>query len=135
MSTRYNQRGMTAIGWLLVLGLIGCFTLVTLRLVPLYLEYYKVVAVLEGLEGKKSIVDKSNAEINEIALKTLEGHVRGVCATMTIEAINSDRDTISQKIQKMAAQDLMNMGIEITGIKDNTPIPHNGCRPKKRKGR
>ena len=59
------------------------------------------------------LLHKSNAEINEIALKTLEGHVRGVCATMTIEAINSDRDTISQKIQKMAAQDLMNMGIEI----------------------
>jgi len=27
------------------------------------------------------------------------------------------------------------MGIEITGIKDVTPVPHNGCRPKKRKGR
>ena len=24
-------------------------------------------------------------------------------------------------------------GIEVAGIKDVTPIPHNGCRPKKRR--
>ena len=27
------------------------------------------------------------------------------------------------------------LGIEVTGIKDVTPVPHNGCRAKKRKGR
>ena len=59
------------------------------------------------------LLHKSDHEINEIAMKTLEGHVRGVCATMTIEEINSDRDKISLKIQNMAAKDLMNMGIEI----------------------
>ena len=47
----------------------------------------------------------------EIAMKTLEGHVRGVCATMTIESINSDRDQISSRIQTHALNDLMNMGI------------------------
>ncbi len=61
----------------------------------------------------EQLLHKSDGEINEIAMKTLEGHVRGVCATMTIEAINSDRDAISAKIQNMAAKDLMNMGIEI----------------------
>ncbi|MCK4267140.1 MAG: hypothetical protein KAX31_07645 [Thermoplasmata archaeon] len=59
------------------------------------------------------LLHKSDPEINEIAMKTLEGHVRSVCATMTIEQINSDRDIISNKIQNMAAKDLMNMGIEI----------------------
>ena len=59
------------------------------------------------------LLHKSNAEINEIAMKTLEGHVRGVCATMTIEAINSDRELISSSIQTQATGDLLNMGIEI----------------------
>ena len=59
------------------------------------------------------LLHKSDPEINEIAMKTLEGHVRGVCATMSIEAINSDRDMISSKIQTMAANDLSNMGIQI----------------------
>ena len=37
--------------------------------------------------------------------------------------------------RETAVRTLQNMGIEITGIKDVTPMPHNGCRPKKRKGR
>ena len=61
----------------------------------------------------ENLLHKSDPEINEIAMKTLEGHVRGVCATMTVEAVNSDRDEISRKIQNQAAQDLKNMGIEI----------------------
>ena len=59
------------------------------------------------------LLHKSDQEINEIALKTLEGHVRGVCATLTIEQINSDRDIIASKILTMAGEDLKNMGIEI----------------------
>jgi len=37
--------------------------------------------------------------------------------------------------RETAVRTLQNMGIEVTGIRDVTPIPHNGCRPKKRKGR
>ena len=37
--------------------------------------------------------------------------------------------------RETAIRTIQNMGIEVTGIKDVTPIPHNGCRPKKRKGR
>src|SRR3989449_5996740 len=59
------------------------------------------------------LLHKSDVEINEIALKTLEGHVRGVCATLTIEQVNSDRDAIASKILTMAGEDLKNLGIEI----------------------
>ncbi len=59
------------------------------------------------------LLHKTDSEINEIAMKTLEGHVRGVCATLTVELINSDRDAISSQIQTMAAADLKNMGIDI----------------------
>jgi small subunit ribosomal protein S11 len=37
--------------------------------------------------------------------------------------------------RETAIRTLQNMGIEITGIRDVTPVPFNGCRPKKRKGR
>jgi small subunit ribosomal protein S11 len=37
--------------------------------------------------------------------------------------------------RETAIRTLQNMGLEVTGIKDVTPVPHNGCRPKKRKGR
>jgi small subunit ribosomal protein S11 len=35
--------------------------------------------------------------------------------------------------RETAVRTLMNMGIEVSGIKDVTPLPHNGCRPKKRR--
>ncbi len=63
MKTRRYQKGMTAIGWLLVLGLIAFFTLITLRLVPLYLEYIKVESVLESLEAEPGITNSSRSEI------------------------------------------------------------------------
>jgi small subunit ribosomal protein S11 len=37
--------------------------------------------------------------------------------------------------RETAIRTLQNMGIEVTGIRDVTPMPHNGVRPKKRKGR
>lgn len=60
-----------------------------------------------------NLLGKTDQAVNEIALKTLEGHVRGVCATLTVEEINSDRDAIASKILGMAGNDLRNMGIEI----------------------
>ena len=35
--------------------------------------------------------------------------------------------------RETAIRSLQNTGIEITGIKDVTPVPHNGCRPPKRR--
>lgn len=61
----------------------------------------------------ENLLGKTDQAVNEIALKTLEGHVRGVCATLTVEEVNSDRDAIATKILGMAGNDLRNMGIEI----------------------
>jgi hypothetical protein len=66
MYTRKHQRGMTAIGWLLVLGLIAFCTLITLRLVPMYLEYAKVVSTLESLENEPGISQMGKPEIVKI---------------------------------------------------------------------
>ncbi len=35
--------------------------------------------------------------------------------------------------RETAIRTLQNMGIEVSGIRDVTPLPHNGCRPKKRR--
>ena len=35
--------------------------------------------------------------------------------------------------RETAIRTIQNTGIEVTGIKDVTPIPHNGCRPPKRR--
>jgi small subunit ribosomal protein S11 len=46
---------------------------------------------------------------------------------------SSFNNTIVSSGRETAIRSLMNTGIEVSGIKDVTPIPHNGCRPKKRR--
>jgi Tfp pilus assembly major pilin PilA len=45
-----KQRGMTLIGWVIVLGIIAFFATVVMRLLPMYQEYYGVVQIMEGME-------------------------------------------------------------------------------------
>ncbi len=79
MRSLRKQKGMTAIGWMLVLGLIAFFVLVALRLVPLYLEYAKVVTVLESLENEPGITQKSRGEIFKLIERRLDiNDVRGL---------------------------------------------------------
>jgi len=42
-----------------------------------------------------------------------------------VKGPGSGRDTALRSIQ--------NVGIEVSGIKDVTPVPHNGCRQAKRR--
>jgi len=72
MDRWHHQKGMTAIGWLLVLGLIAFFTLITLRLIPLYLEFAKVTTVLESLENEPGITRKSKSEIATLISKRFD---------------------------------------------------------------
>ena len=55
MRSMHRQKGVTAIGWLIILGLIGFFTLLTLKMAPAYMEYYKVVSSLESLESESGL--------------------------------------------------------------------------------
>ena len=45
-----RQAGVTAIGWMIILALIGFFVFLTLKMLPSYLEYFKVSSSLESLE-------------------------------------------------------------------------------------
>ncbi len=46
----HNQRGMTLIGWIFVLALIGFFATLTMRLLPMYQEYYGVLQIMDSME-------------------------------------------------------------------------------------
>jgi len=55
------------------------------------------------------------------------------------EALNRSIDRIQIKVQgfgngrEISIRTLQNKGLTITMIHDITPIPHNGCRPSKRR--
>jgi hypothetical protein len=50
MRSLQQQKGVTTVGWLIILALIGFFVLLTLRMAPEYMEYYKVVSTLDTME-------------------------------------------------------------------------------------
>ena len=55
----------------------------------------------------------SRGQIMQIALQTLEGHLRAIVGTLTVEEIYKDRDRFSSKVQEVAAGDMANMGLDI----------------------
>src|SRR5215470_12016091 len=63
-------------------------------------------------------------QIMNIATQTLEGHLRAIVGTMTVEDIYKNRDAFAQSVQEVAAADLANMGLTIVSftlrdIRDN----------------
>ena len=65
MRSLHHQKGVTAIGWLIILGLIGFFVLLTLKMLPSYLEFYKISSALETMTKDQGY--ENPAQIRDIA--------------------------------------------------------------------
>lgn len=61
-----NQRGLTLISWILVLGIIAFFATVAMRLLPMYQEYYSVLQIMDGME-----VEIKNNQLTKQQVMTL----------------------------------------------------------------
>ncbi|XP_051534762.1 flotillin-2-like isoform X4 [Myxocyprinus asiaticus] len=68
----------------------------------------------------EQFLGKSVMEIKGVVLQTLEGHLRSILGTLTVEQIYQDRDQFAQLVREVAAPDVGRMGIEILSftIKD-----------------
>ena len=77
-----------------------------------------------GFKGsRKSTPFAAQLAAETVARRAMEHGVRKV--DVLVKGRGSGRETAIRTIQ--------NTGIEVVGIKDVTPIPHNGCRPPKRR--
>jgi small subunit ribosomal protein S11 len=77
-----------------------------------------------GFKGsRKSTPFAAQLAAETVARRAMEHGVRKV--DVLVKGPGSGRETAIRTIQ--------NTGIEVVGIKDVTPIPHNGCRPPKRR--
>jgi small subunit ribosomal protein S11 len=79
-----------------------------------------------GFKGsRKSTPFAAQQAAERAANSAMEHGLRRV--EVQVKGPGSGRDTAVRSIQ--------NTGIEVTSIKDVTPVPHNGCRqPKRRRG-
>ena len=64
----------------------------------------------------EQFLSKQVNEIKNIATQTLEGHLRAILGTMTVEDIYQNRDQFAQKVQEVAAGDMANMGLGIVSF-------------------
>ena len=60
--------------------------------------------------------DRCAREVMELGMKKVEAWIKGPGAG-----------------REAAIRSLKSAGLEVTGVKDVTPVPHNGCRQKKRR--
>ncbi|MBM3838308.1 MAG: flotillin family protein [Verrucomicrobia bacterium] len=66
--------------------------------------------------ASEQFLGKSTDEIRNIATQTLEGHLRAILGTMTVEDIYQNRDAFASKVQEVAAGDMANMGLGIVSF-------------------
>ena len=77
-----------------------------------------------GFKGsRKSTPYAAQVAAEEASRRAAEHGIRKL--EVIVSGNGAGRDT--------AIRTMQNMGIEVAGVRDVTPIPHNGCRPKKRR--
>src|SRR5438132_649080 len=64
----------------------------------------------------EQFLSKSTEEIKNVAMQTMEGHLRAILGTMTVEDIYQNRDAFAAKVQEVAAGDMANMGLGIVSF-------------------
>lgn len=71
MKPRHSQKGLTLLGFAIVVVVVGIFALVGMRLFPIYSEYYNVVGAMENLKNQPEIATKAPPEIKDIFFRKL----------------------------------------------------------------
>merc|ERR1712002_337418 len=68
----------------------------------------------------EQFLGQDTRHIEMVILQTLEGHLRAILGTLTVEAVFQDREAFSQMVRDVASPDVGRMGIEILSftIKD-----------------
>jgi flotillin len=66
--------------------------------------------------ASEQFLSKGMEQIRQIALQTVEGHLRAILGTLTVEEAYRERDKFASKVQDVAASDLANMGLQIVSF-------------------
>ncbi len=58
----------------------------------------------------------TDRDIDELATKDLDGHVRATSAGLTIAQISGDRDAFASRVKALAGEDLRSTGLDVTAF-------------------
>ncbi|GAB3742936.1 DUF4845 domain-containing protein [Lysobacter olei] len=66
-----TQRGMTLIGFIITLAVVGVFVYMGMKTIPMYSEFYAVKQALNGLATEPGVTDKDPAKIKDLFFRRL----------------------------------------------------------------
>lgn len=69
---RQHSRGVSLMGLLMWLIVLGFFALIGFKLIPIYLEAYKIDKAFTGIVNAPGVSSKSSGEIRKLALRRLD---------------------------------------------------------------
>ncbi len=69
---RRRSRGITFIGFLILLAVVGFFAYMAMRLVPMYVEYMGVVKAMEQVRAEPGAASKSAEEIRRSLIRKFD---------------------------------------------------------------
>lgn len=61
-----RQRGITLLGFIVVLAVVGFFAFLAMRLFPVYSEYYSVVTAMKGLQSEPGVGQMTPEKIRDL---------------------------------------------------------------------
>ena len=67
-----HQEGITFLGILIILGMLGCFFLFGLRAFPLYTEYFAIQQAMKGVAAQPYKSRNSVTKVRNLLLKNLD---------------------------------------------------------------
>lgn len=66
MRTMRTQKGITLLGFVVVLAVVGFFAFIIMRLFPVYSEYYGVVQAMKAVQVEPGIATKTPEQIKDL---------------------------------------------------------------------
>jgi len=108
MMNMTEQRGVTFIGWCIILAIIAFFVLITLRLFPLYNEKFKVIAAMNSVASRPEMADAPSDEIRKYFLRTVE-----VGGSLTFTDRNVKELVKIEKPEEKGGSKLLNVNFEM----------------------
>ena len=87
----------------------------------------QVKSTPEGIRlAAKNFLNRTAEQIASDLRDSLEGNMREIVGTLTLKAINTDRDSFSDQVMKKAAGDMQKLGIEILSCNIQNVTDENG---------
>ncbi|WP_068618202.1 flotillin family protein [Paenibacillus tuaregi] len=92
----------------------------TVKGVPVIVDGVAQVKIKGDIESistaAEQFLGKPATELQNICTQTLEGHLRAILGTMSVEDVYKNRDEFARQVQEIAADDLNKMGFQIVSF-------------------